>query len=165
MKIDPAAFDLDPSVFFDTTQPKAAFRADSHICVDSTPPTIDFAPAVEHRTQGDKNYDHESPTFKDNNNDVHIPRTIKGVIPPELLGLSGHLETVGTFTLEYTMVTPWLPPDAGQRVKAARDVIISDVDECSYAGGHGPFVHQCFKTVGGAVVGQGGPSRPLEFAA
>ena len=51
------------------------------------------------------------------------------------MGQRGYLQDVGTFNLEYTMVTPWLPKDAGNVVSAKRDVIVSDVDECTYSGG------------------------------
>ena len=51
---------------------------------------------------------------------------------------------MGTFKLEYSMVTPWLPTDAGHTVTAARDVIIQDVNECVYTGDDPTFKHQCY---------------------
>ena len=46
-------------------------------------------------------------------------KKMKKVKPPELVGNGGYLEAVGTFTLEYTMITPWLPEDKGRRVKVS----------------------------------------------
>ena len=142
MKVDPHEFKLDEATYYDKSQQYHAHRGDSHVCVDSTPPELLLEPTMVKKKQGDPKYSHDAPAIIDKNKGG-MRRQIKKE-QDEALVHTKHLKRVGTFAVNYTLTVPWLPEEHGRKVRAARLVVVDDVDECSYAGDDDDFRPMCF---------------------
>lgn len=87
-----------------------------------------------------KAFAHQTSTTKTLNHSYFPDRMLpRASSTPRLNDPNGALRQVGTFQVEYAVTAPWLVSPLTLR----REVVVQDVDECTYAGPLAAFKHTC----------------------
>ena len=121
-----------------------AYRLDpeAHICVSEERPKLMVEGGERVVIKQGSTYLEKGVTIKDDNT-VDLTRrfTTSYEHAQELMEISGFVNRCGSYKVEYSIDTPWIV--GAPTVTATRDVVVADVDECTYTGEDPRFIPHC----------------------
>jgi len=127
---------------------KGGKRLDSTTCLDTSLPELYLNPPNPYILRQGDTYQEYGITVVDKNNE-DFPRQIDFEYSKPF---GEYMTEIGREQVTYTLKTPWLPEP---EFTIIRDVIVIDVDECTYTGPIDQFRHKCVPDIANCINTEG----------